>query len=325
MIIDCHVHAVAGVLPHGLISQRLLRQWNFRFIRRRLGLRARSLPELEKQAEAKLVDTVNAAEMLDAVVALAFDAVYDEHGVLDAKNTHLYVGNQYVYEMTRKHPKLVFGASVHPYRTDAIAELERCVNHGAVLMKWLPIVQNFNPADDCCLPFYDALVQHRLPLLCHTGGESALPNLNAGYADPALLVPALRRGVTVVAAHCGTRDFPWAPDYLPAFVRLVHEYENLYGDTAALNLPTRSYAYDTILHDDVVRNRLVHGSDWPIISVPTRRIGWWAATRLLFQEKNWLRRDVLVKQQLGLDDAYWQRAATLLRLPKPSETRAQAR
>ena len=57
------------------------------------------------------------------------------------------------------------------------------------------------------------------------------------------------------------------------------EHERLYGDTSALNLPTRSYAFDTILHDPVVRQKLVHGSDWPIISVPTRRIGWGKALR----------------------------------------------
>ena len=39
---------------------------------------------------------------------------------------------------------------------------------GAVLLKWLPIVQNFNPADERCFPFYEALAHHKLPLLSHT-------------------------------------------------------------------------------------------------------------------------------------------------------------
>jgi hypothetical protein len=33
-------------------------------------------------------------------------------------------------------------------------------------------------------------------------------------------------------------------------------------------------------------------------------------------ERNWMRRDVLIKQQLGFDDAYWRRAAQVLRLPR---------
>jgi hypothetical protein len=31
-------------------------------------------------------------------------------------------------------------------------------------------------------------------------------------------------------------------------------------------------------------------------------------------QRNWMRRDVLIKQQLGFDDAYWRRAAEVLRL-----------
>jgi len=121
--------------------------------------------------------------------------------------------------------------------------------------------------------------------------------------------------VTVIAAHCATRKHPFDTDYLPQFMRLAREHERLYGDTAALNLPTRSYAYRLLLRDPVVRQKLVHGSDWPIISLPTVRIGWGEALRLFFREPNWLRRDVLIKQSLGLGDDYWHRAGSLLRLP----------
>jgi hypothetical protein len=36
---------------------------------------------------------------------------------------------------------------------------------------------------------------------------------------------------------------------------------------------------------------------------------------LFFGERNWLRRDVLVKRALGFDEDYWHRAAKLCRLP----------
>ncbi len=65
-----------------------------------------------------------------------------------------------------------------------------------------------------------------------------------------------------------------------------------------------------------MRRKLVHGSDWPILPVPPRRIGSLKAVKLLFSEKNWMQRDVLIKQQLGLDNDYWHRAGTLLRLPQ---------
>src|SRR5207245_6439938 len=130
---------------------------------------------------------------------------------------------------------ILFGASVHPYRKEAVAEIERCVRGGAVLLKWLPITQNFDPSDEPCIPVYEALAHYKLPLLSHTGGEKSLPTLNPHVADPMLLVPALKRGVTVIAAHCGTKSAIWETDFLPHFMRLAQEYENCYGDTSALN------------------------------------------------------------------------------------------
>jgi predicted TIM-barrel fold metal-dependent hydrolase len=151
----------------------------------------------------------------------------------------------------------------------------------------------------------------------------ALPLLTRAYRDPELLVPALRRGVTVIAAHCGTRGHFFEQDYLPIFMRLAKEHERFYGDTAALCVPARSYAFGKLLTDLAVRRKLVHGSDWPIVSLPVLRMGWFKALKLLATEGNWMRRDLLTKRALGLDADYWHRAATLLRLP--TEKTATAR
>ena len=316
MIVDCHVHVAATMPGRGCISGRLRRRASFLFMRWRLGIPFRGSDEqIERMIEAKLVETVAGTPELDAAVVLAFDGVYDADGRPDPARTDLSVTNDYAAELVRRHPRMLFGASIHPYRPDAIAELERCVAAGAVLLKWLPVVQNIDPTDPRCLPFYEALAHHKLPLLCHTGGELSLPAPYMRYADPGLLVPALERGVTVIAAHCGTRSSPFEPDFVPTFVRLAREYEHLYGDTAALNTPTRSYAYRTLLADEAVRRKLVHGSDWPVISLPPLSLGLRTALRLTWAEPNWMRRDVLAKRALGLDDAYWHRAATLLRLP----------
>ena len=315
MIIDCHVHVCATTGGHGFVSRRLQHSLVFRFMRWAQRLPHGHTPYLERAVENRLVQALQGTEQLDAAVILAFDGVHDREGNFDQARTHLYVTNDYVIELVRKYPRMLFGASIHPYRKDAVAELERCVKAGAVLLKWLPITQDMDPADQRCLPFYEALAHYRLPLLAHTGGEKTLPNLNLGYADPMLLVPALKRGVTVIAAHCGTRSIGSETDFAPAFVRLAHEYENLYGDTAALNLPTRSYVYNTILNDRVVRDKLVHGSDWPILPLPpVSRLGWLRSSYLLLGETNWLRRDIRIKEMLGFDQAYWHRAAKVLGL-----------
>ena len=83
--------------------------------------------------------------------------------------------------------------------------------------------------------------------------------------------------------------------------------------TPPLNLPTRWYGFD-LLKDNLVRQKLVHGSDWPIISIPPIfRVGFLQAMELM-RDPNWMRRDIAIKRELGFDDEYWQRGAKVLNL-----------
>lgn len=314
MIVDCHVHISASTPAHGFSSSRLLNSVPFLFMRWKLGI-AGNDEATERALERKLVGLIDQTPQLDAVALLAFDAVYTREGRFDKNNTHLYITNDYIIELAARHRKIMFAPSVHPYRKDAVAEVERCVKSGAVLMKWLPIVQNMQPDDPLCIPFYEVLAHYNLPLLSHTGAESALPNLNKRTADPMLLEPALKRGVKVIMAHCGSRLMPWDTDFTPSFIRLANEYEHCYGDTAALNLPSRWKSLELVMKDSVASKKLLHGSDWPIICVPPVKLGMRENVEL-YSEANWLKRDILIKQRLGFDDAYWHRAATVLRIPE---------
>jgi len=65
-----------------------------------------------------------------------------------------------VDSLLAREPQIEFTISI--VARQGCRELERCVAAGAVLLKWLPPVQNINPADERCLPFYDALAHHRL-------------------------------------------------------------------------------------------------------------------------------------------------------------------
>ena len=136
MVIDCHVHVSACTPGHGMMSQRLLKSAAFRFMQWRFNLHGASL-ETERELERILVRTLDETTELDAAVVLAFDAPHTRDGKLDEPNTHLYVTNDYAIELAARHRKILFGASVHPYRKDAFAEIERCVKAGAKLMKWL--------------------------------------------------------------------------------------------------------------------------------------------------------------------------------------------
>jgi predicted TIM-barrel fold metal-dependent hydrolase len=314
MRIDCHVHVSALTAAHGSMSRQILRSLPFRFMRWRLGITGEDA-QTEAAIAAKLVQVLSETDQLDAAVILAFDAVYDPDGSPNPSKTNLHVTNDYVIDLCARHPKMLFGASVHPYRKDAIQELERCVKAGAVLLKWLPIVQDIEPAHPRCIPFYEALAHFGLPLLSHTGGEKTLPNINPNVMDPAQLLPALKCGVKVIAAHCGTRSTGAETDYLPTFLNMARDHEHLYGDTAALCLPTRSYAFEKLLADPIARKKLVHGSDWPVISIPPAMTIGLRNTIRAFADRNWLRRDVTLKKLLGFDEAYFNRAATILRLP----------
>ena len=272
---------------------------------------------IDRALERALITALGGTPELDAIVLLAFDAVYTADGTVDEPATHLYVSNDYVMSLTARHSRVLFGASIHPYRRDAVAEVERCARAGAVLCKWLPITQRIDPADPRCIPMYEALAHFGLPLLSHTGWEQALPRLDPTVAAPSRLVPALERGVTVIAAHSGTGAVPGEGSYRDQFMRLAREHERLYGDTAGMSLPNRWGDYEALLADDTVRGKLVHGSDWPIPAFPRPARHGWRATLALVAEPNQLRRDILIKRALGFDDAYWRRAGQdVLRMAK---------
>ena len=62
----------------------------------------------------------------------------------------------------------------------------------------------------------------------------------------------------------------------------------------------------SLLNEPVLRDKLIHGSDWPILSLPPAQLLGLRATLQTMREPNWMRRDVLIKQCLGLGDEYWQ-------------------
>lgn len=313
MLLDLHVHVSAFLPGHGSVSPRAERSLPFRYMRRQLRVPSGGGEAAEAAVAERLFAAFDGAAEVDAAVVLAFDAVYDEDGRRDDDATHLWVANDYVRDLAARHPKVRYGASVHPYRRDAVAEVEQCARDGAVLLKWLPITQRFDPSDRRCFPVYEAMAALGLPLLSHTGWEHTLPRLQPTAADPRLLVPALERGVTVIAAHCGSGRVPGGVDHLDDFIRLTHEHERLYGDTAGMSLPNRWYAFDRLLADPVARTRLVHGSDWPVPAFPDPRVVGLRATRELLREKNQLRRDVRVKRAMGMTDGgYWARASEVL-------------
>ncbi len=245
---------------------------------------------------------------LDAVVLLAMDWPHHEDGTPLRNKAAFYTPNGAVLGLSQpigRESGFIPAVSIHPARPDAISELEESHSRGARIVKLLPNVHNV----DCSRPAYDGfwekMAELRMVLLSHTGGELALPVINAKLAEPMALRRPLEHGVTVIAAHCGTRDLPWQRCGIQDWLTLCNEFPHLYGDTSALATPNRAYALRRLLQSQH-RNRLIHGSDYPI---PCGPFGPWlhrllptADARLIRRIANPLERDAAIKHKIGLED-----------------------
>jgi len=261
-----------------------------------------------------------AASRVDRAVVLAIDSFHDDAGQADPGRTVLCVRNDEVAALCRRHPHLLFGASVHPYRPDALIELERVAAQGACLVKWIPSAQNIVVDDARCIPFYEKLAELKLPLLSHTGIEHTLGALSNDLNHPRRLKLPLARGVIVIAAHCGTRLFLYERSQFAAWCRLALDHERCFGDTGAFGLPLHGGPLRRILADPVLGQRLLHGSDFPALVLPSwsmHTLGWQRA-RALAAIANPLDRACALMQDLGAPAAVFERAGQLLRLPRPA-------
>lgn len=315
-IIDIHTH-VFSLDPAGtgcLLSDASQRRLAGRYLRWKNGIRSEDRVErAEALIQERWLHLLEETRHVDQIVVLAHDAVFNRQGVLLPERTHFYIPNSYVLGLAEQHPKLLAGASVHPYRDDALEELERVVDAGAALIKWLPNTQGFDPGDRKNIPFFRKLVAHQIPLLCHTGPEFALKPLDQSVGDPSRLLLALEEGVTVIAAHGG--GFGWlSGSGFKKFTEMLLKFPNLYTDLSALTLPPRSRYLTAFLDRPELHAKLVQGSDYPLPVLPWpffRRIPL-EKMRALSRIQSPFDRDLLLKRELGFPEPVFERAATLI-------------
>jgi uncharacterized protein len=170
--------------------------------------------------------------------------------------------------------------SVHPYRADAVTELEKFAKSGAKLVKWLPNAMGIDPADPKCDAFYAAMSRLGLVLLSHGGEEHAVDAENAqALGNPLRLRRALDHGVKVIVAHCastGENEDLDDPSHKLAenfdlFLRMMDEpkYRGLlFGEISALTQRNRcERPLRTMLERTDLHERLVDGSDYPLPAI----------------------------------------------------------
>lgn len=255
------------------------------------------------------------ASTLDRVVLLALDSVHDRDGRRLPDKTILTVNNEYVWQFTAQKPEFMFGASIHPYRKDALEALERVATRGACVVKWIPSGQHIEPDDPKCYPFYEALAHYDIPLLTHTGIEHSLGSRRSTSNHPQKLIPALQAGVKVIAAHCGVHLFLHEPSYFRSWAALARQYENMFGDLGAFAIVTRARYVRKIFKDDVLMRKVLYGSDFP--TIPSPYWCWQLGPSKMKQMSlltNPLERNLQMMRALGMPDDVFENAHNVLSL-----------
>jgi uncharacterized protein len=265
--VDVHVHLAA--IPDGhngcYISPKMLNGWLFRSLLKKMGLSPDEPARSNEQYIQTLIGLLRGSKYVKRAVLLGMDGVYDPDGSLNKEATHFIVANDYVFQTAKRFPKeLLAGASVNPQRKDAVEELHRVADAGAALVKVLPNSQQFDPANPNYKPFWKAMVQRDLPLLCHVGYEFSLWGKDQSVGDPGRLRNALEEGVTVIAAHGASFGLFFYEKYWPTLLEYVRRYPNFYWDASALSLPNRAGMLLRLSRHPELHSRMIFGTDYPL-------------------------------------------------------------
>jgi hypothetical protein len=304
-LIDCHVHLAA--LPEGdngcFISPKLLRSPLFRFLLWKHELSPAHPRETNGKYLSHLLSELRASRHVQKAVLLGMDGFYDQTGLLNRQHTDFLVSNDYVLKTAQAYPDVFLaGPSINPQREDAVEEVHRCADAGAVLIKVLPNAQHFNPANPRYIPFYRALAQRKLPFLSHVGYEFSLIGKDQSMGDPDRLRLALDEGVTVIAAHACSYGLILYEKFLPTLREFVARYSNFYCDVSGLTQPNRLGMLLHLRRYPEIHERLLFGTDYPLSVFHLAawgRVGLGALGKMI-RTKNRFDRQVEVCRGLGL-------------------------
>lgn len=312
------------------ISPRVIRKPAWRIARRVLGLGPPG-EALDRQLVERYEQHLLEPGPVERFVLLAFDAVHDDGGHVlplperrDASGSDIYTSNSLIRALCRRRPdRFLFGASVHPYRPEALAAIDEVFRAGACLMKWLPLHHNIDVTDERTLAALRKCAEIRLPVLIHMSEEFTLTTQYPQYRSIRPLLAALRQlgragcMPPVIVAHVATPVTPWGEreDYELLIEALVGEFRDapLYADISALLAVTKARFLRTLARRQDLHHKLLFGSDFPV------PVGIWAlrrdlgrAYRALRAVRSWPQQAACACRTLGLNEIVFHRAGMLL-------------
>ena len=230
----------------------------------------------------------------------------DASGDLDKSRTEIYVPNEFIAKETAKTTNLLFGASINPLRHDALARLDWAATNGARLIKWIPSVMQFDPADERLTPFYRRMVELKLPLLTHAGQERSFTSAKDELCDPQRLHLPLKLGVTVIVAHIASTGANEGQRDTDRLAPMMATYTNLYSEISSLTQVNKLGYLREALTRPEWSGRLLFGSDYPLINTALcsphfypLQLTMAERTRIAAIANPW-DRDVELKQALGV-------------------------
>jgi predicted TIM-barrel fold metal-dependent hydrolase len=318
-IIDMHCH-VAGIGAGGsgcFVSSDLRHNFRFKAYLHSFGVSENELLEKgDGLVGDRISETLAQSKYVNKAILLALDGMVDDHGNLDTNRTEVYVPNEFVADIAARHTNLLFGASINPYRHDAVERLVWAKAHGAVLVKWIPPIMEIDPSDPIIIPFYKKMAELNLPLLSHTGLEKSFSKSAEQYGDPDKLRLPLSLGVTVIAAHTAAAETYHGERGPDRLARMMKDYPNLYTDISALTQINRMGALKEALAKPEFSGRLVYGTDFPLINTPLVSPWYWLNLSLpqkfeIARCSNPWDKDVLMKRDLGVSTDTFARPAKI--------------
>ena len=322
-IIDMHVHiAGLGYGSDSFVSKEMKQGFKFDYYLNAFGVTTEEIQQKGDHVVIQNVATlIEQSQYVGGAVILAMDGVINSNGLLDKTKTQVYIPNDFIAEQTARYPSLYFGASINPYRTDALALLEQAKQQGAVLVKWIPNIQHIDPADEKIIPFYNKLKELNLPLLSHAGQERSFASAIDEYGDPKRLRLPLSLGVTVIAAHIATTGESEQQSNYERILSLFDEYPNLYSDISSLTQINKLGYLNTALVEDRLKDQLIYGSDFPLSNMVLVSPYYFPLNLTLNQMwhiskiANPFDRNIALKQALGIPTDIFEKSRQLLNIP----------
>lgn len=278
----CHLIAMGTGNNHGYVNHKMHKllslplKLRFNVFASAAGIK--DVANADRQYIERLINLIKNTPGIGKISLLALDQFYDKMGRPHPELTRLYVPNDYLLRVCNTYPQHFLPViSIHPYRPDALKELEKYANNGVRYVKWLANSMNIDASDPICDRFYEKMIAHNMILLAHGGYEEALtvPG-HQKLGNPLLYRRPLDMGLKVIIAHCAglglnkdldsTLKLPTKNHTL--FFRMMEEgkYKDLlFGDIAAVTQINRiGSPLKTILEKQEHHHRLINGSDYPL-------------------------------------------------------------